>query len=610
MLATLLFLASLVVAPASGGDAPAMFRHDAARLGEYTAPPAAHAYGGLAWAVRTDGSIHASPVVARGVAYVGSSDGHLYALGVRDGRRRWRTKLGDAVGGSVAVVRDTAYVQTVNGTFAALRTPDGTVRWRRSLGPPARLAWGFESGDYYASSPAVVGDTLVVGGADGFVYRLDATTGRTVWKFATGGRVRSSPAVANGVVYAGSFDGYVYALDLGSGALRWRHATNGAALESGKFGYDRRSVQSSPAVADGVVAVGSRDGWLYGLDAATGRRLWDFDNHLYWVNSSPAIRDGRVYAGNSDARMLQCADLRTGREIWRFDTALQVFASPALTSDTAYVTDFAGRLYAVDLATGKERWHVFIDTTRSVSSPVVADDRVLFGTDDGWIYAARIVPSAAALRRAVYWEPRDAKLSLMRAGETLRDAFVARGFERLGAPELAAFLRARIADRAPSVIVFALDDLPSEVRDGAGFPALLRTYLDAGGKVVWPGVPPYLAAVDRATGEGSIAAIDRAHAAQLLGVSFAPANFDPLAMTATGAGSAWGLHGWFLGAWSADPHGVAVLATDENGHAGAWVRAYGGRPGTGFVRIPVTAVAATPTNVASLVVAADYRPDP
>ena len=60
---------------------------------------------------------------------------------------------------------------------------------------------------------------------DGNVYALNASTGAKLWSFATGGQVYSSPAVANGVVYIGSFDGNVYALNASTGAKLWSFAT-------------------------------------------------------------------------------------------------------------------------------------------------------------------------------------------------------------------------------------------------------------------------------------------------------------------------------------------------------------------------------------------------
>jgi outer membrane protein assembly factor BamB len=48
------------------------------------------------------------------------------------------------------------------------------------------------------------------------VYALDAATGAELWSFITalGWAVMSSPAVANGVVYVGSLDNNLYALGL------------------------------------------------------------------------------------------------------------------------------------------------------------------------------------------------------------------------------------------------------------------------------------------------------------------------------------------------------------------------------------------------------------
>jgi outer membrane protein assembly factor BamB len=59
------------------------------------------------------------------------------------------------------------------------------------------------------------------------------------------------------LVYMGSYDGFVYALDAASGAVAWRAATGGEV---------RSSVTPS---ADGtLVFVGSSDGYLYAFDAA------------------------------------------------------------------------------------------------------------------------------------------------------------------------------------------------------------------------------------------------------------------------------------------------------------------------------------------------------
>jgi outer membrane protein assembly factor BamB len=102
------------------------------------------------------------------------------------------------------------------------------------------------------------------------------------WSYKTDYSVDSSPAVANGVVYVGSEDGNVYALNASTGAKLWSYAT-GAGL------------YSSPAVANGVVYVGSYDYNVYALNASTGGKLWSYATSGA-VLSSPAVANGVAHA--------------------------------------------------------------------------------------------------------------------------------------------------------------------------------------------------------------------------------------------------------------------------------------------------------------------------
>ncbi len=71
------------------------------------------------------------------------------------------------------------------------------------------------------------------------------------WSYTTGNTIgSSSPAVAGGVVYVGSEDNKLYALDAVMGARKWSYTTGS-------------SIYSSPAVANGVVYIGSDDATVY-----------------------------------------------------------------------------------------------------------------------------------------------------------------------------------------------------------------------------------------------------------------------------------------------------------------------------------------------------------
>ena len=82
-------------------------------------------------------------------------------------------------------------------------TDDGEVVWRERIG---YHEW---------SSPVVVDDTLIVGACEGTGIRAwslaDPRDPRPLWTVRTGGCVESTPAVWDGRIYVGSRDGYFYA---------------------------------------------------------------------------------------------------------------------------------------------------------------------------------------------------------------------------------------------------------------------------------------------------------------------------------------------------------------------------------------------------------------
>lgn len=581
------------------GDA-AMFRGGPTHTGVFTVA-AGHELAGLQWRFMTDGDVIASPTVVGGTIYVGSGDGKLYELDRISGNPRWAFDAGNPIPSSAAVGGGLVYFGTRDGTFYAVDTATGRQRWKFTTGALMPWPWGHESGDVYTSSPTFLDGSVYFGAGDGRVYAVDATTGKERWRAQTAGRVRSSPAVDERRVYVGSADGRVYAFDRTTGATNWKFDTEGVKLESGKFGFDRRTVQSSPAVANGTVFVGARDGWLYAIDSETGAERWRFDHKVSWVNTSPAVVDGVVYAGSSDGQFVQAVDAASGRELWRATTGV-TWSSPAVAGDVLYVGDGAGRLHAVDRRAGKVVWSFRTGSTVH-SSPAPAGDLVFVGSTDGGVYALRVAPTP--VKRVVFFDSTYLKAAFVNDPALLSRYFANRGYQVVDERALGDFLRARIEDRAPSVIVFAIDHLPPSAVDTTALDrSPLRRYLDAGGKVVWPGVPPLLFPKDPKTGDipGGLASLRWANPTKLLGVPHDAAMFDQRGVRATDAGKRWGLPARWRTGWGIDPdRSITVLGLDEFGLASAWYRRYGGPEGTGFVRVPSD-------DPMTVYLAAEYRP--
>jgi outer membrane protein assembly factor BamB len=485
------------------------------------------------------------------------------------------------------VANGLVYFVARNGRLIALGTKDGAPRWRVTAGPDLPWTWSHASGDFYISSPVLTADLVLFGGGDGMLYAADAKSGKVRWKTATGERIRATPAVAEGGVFVGTASGRLYRFDLATGAKQWTYETAGVAMDSGKFGWDRNTLQSSPAVANGIVYVGSRDGSFYAIDAKIGALRWKSDYGVPWVITSPALANGKVYLGSSDGHFVASLDAETGKELWRTETGVLVWSSPAVAGDSVIAGDGAGRINAFDRTTGKQLWTFRAGTSDLYSSPVVDDDLVIAGSTDGAVYALRT--GTTEVRRGVYMTketPKDAPTDVY--GELVA-FFERRGYTRLDETTLPEFLAAD----GPSVVVFAIDETPSD-------PALLRSYLDRGGKVVWSGIPPLL--FPRAK-RGSLGNIDFTAPQRLLGIDTSGAIFDQRGSMATAEGTRWGLSGRWRDNWGVPPSSVTtVLASDEWGSATAYVKSFGGAAGTGFVRVPAL------DNKLTMYWAAEYRP--
>ncbi len=209
------------------------------------------------------------------------------------------------------------------------------------------------------------------------------------WTFATGGGIYSSPTVVGGTVYVGSRDGNIYALNAATGEKLW-------AFKTGSW------VESSPVVVGGVVYVGSNDGSLYALDARTGAKLWSFWTK-YGIRSSPAVADGIIYFG-SDDYCVYALDALTGKKLWRYEADTQVTASPVIANGIVVVGAGDGILYTLNARNGKSRLQFQTNST-SISSAVV-NNNVAYFTNTNYLYAVDIQARNWPLENnlMIYWK--------------------------------------------------------------------------------------------------------------------------------------------------------------------------------------------------------------
>jgi outer membrane protein assembly factor BamB len=296
--------------------------------------------GERAWTVTTDLPIEAAPVAQGERVYLATMTGDAEPESDRTGTRTATPLPTDAR-------RFAADLVAVSS--------DGSIRWRSG----ASGKWNFTSGPPELAMAAT--DERVFVGVDETLFGYDTADGSGVWTVRAGQRART-PAVLEDVVSTG-----VVGVAVRDGTERWR------------FDVGRR-VESSPAVADNTVYIGSDDTHLYAVAANSGRLSWRAQTGGQ-VKSSPAVDDDTVYVGSGDG-YLYAFDREVGAERWRFDTGGPVESSPTLRNGSVYVGSRSGSLFAVDAEAGTERWRVQYGDEFLSATPAVAAGVVYAGAND------------------------------------------------------------------------------------------------------------------------------------------------------------------------------------------------------------------------------------
>ncbi|MGZ4333554.1 MAG: outer membrane protein assembly factor BamB family protein [Gaiellaceae bacterium] len=282
----------------------------------------------VVWSRGVGGLVEFPAVVADGIAYVGNARGTIRALAMRDGTVIWRhdTPHGK-MASSPAVVGSTLVVHGMDGHVWVLRRSDGRLLWHYTVGSPVE------------SSPVVVHGGLDVFGAwNGVITALDLRTHRVRWQRSTGCKITSSAAVSHGVLYIGDYCGRLLSLHASDGRLRWARAVNGR-------------VYGTPAVAGGRVFVPSSTGGSLTAFSTAGRYLWRRSTGSY-VYSSPAVASGRVFFGSYNG-VFYALSARTGRTLWSHSTGGPISGAAVVVAGIAYAGSFAHRIVGVDARTGR-----------------------------------------------------------------------------------------------------------------------------------------------------------------------------------------------------------------------------------------------------------------
>ncbi|MFN0243577.1 MAG: PQQ-binding-like beta-propeller repeat protein [Planctomycetota bacterium] len=243
-------------------------------------------------------------------------------------------------------------------------------------------AWTFATKGAVWSSPAERDGHVYFGSADGSVYAVRAKSGERAWSTPTGGAVMARPTIAGAHVFVPSDDGFLWKLDAASGAKLWTADLHGASVKrdlphEGVSKYDY--LASAATIEESTVYVGSADGKLYALDAATGAEKWKFETKGL-VRSTPAIAGGLVVFGSNDGSVY--AVNARGELAWKHATGDAVTSSPLVHDGRVYIGSRSADVFAFDAADGKVLWRSWYWFSWVESSAAVRDGVLYVGSSD------------------------------------------------------------------------------------------------------------------------------------------------------------------------------------------------------------------------------------
>ena len=257
--------------------------------------------------------------------------------------------------------------------LVAVALDGGDEVWRTELPSPSRSG----------VTATADGSVVLVGGNEGSVSAVEASSGDVRWTQDVGGSVDAAIAATDelALVSAPGEDGGPFAvvgLTLADGSEAWRYEPGAATF----FG-------SPAAIGDATAYVATDDATVRAIDAANGQERWIARMNDITAATPPIVLDDVVIAADVGGQVYAFDPVSGAR---RWDHALNVGrpnvrSAPVSVGTSVVVPTARGELFAVEQATGDLVWSADV-ADGLVRSLAVADGRVIAvrgGTEPGLV---------------------------------------------------------------------------------------------------------------------------------------------------------------------------------------------------------------------------------
>ncbi|MCM5663874.1 outer membrane protein assembly factor BamB family protein [Galbibacter mesophilus] len=332
------------------------------------------------------GEFYSEPLLVNNSVYAGNFQGDFKSIDAKSGEVNFTIETKAPINSKASVQGKNVFFGNENGSVFSVETKKGEILWEQKL-PTEEKA--FQQFSRIVSHEG----KLYVGSATKKVFCLAEDTGKLLWEIETDDWVRSAPVISEGKLIAATVKGTVYGIDLSieNPKIAW------------KSNISNHGVYADLSVYENGVFVPSSDFYLHKLNPENGEVLWkqsifesttnqDGERVLAdLVGGGPdyqagtTVVDGIAYFGSP--RFVYAVDVKTGEEVWKFETRGQICGAPAVANGKVFFGQQGGtdKFYCVDAKSGKLIWKKPYQWTWA--SPNVDDTNVYFATVQGDFYA-------------------------------------------------------------------------------------------------------------------------------------------------------------------------------------------------------------------------------
>lgn len=332
-------------------------------------------------------------------------------------QKLWQYQAQSDIGTGNALLHGQVIGTSTDGWIFALRKKNG------------KKQWAFHTNGKIYSTPAVWNDYVVVASTDHFIYCIKA--GKLVWKYETEKPVVAAPAIDSNTVYIGASDGHFRALDITTGKLRWdfdqvkgfvvdRPLIYGHLVYFGCWGYDFYALDKTtgklawkwndglpnrmfspaacyPVATHGRIFIVAPDNVMTAFDAVSGKVLWRqrAPDKMHVRESMGLSGDSAlVYVKTMEGILIGVSTTAPELQVnWQPSVRLgyELCPTPLLEHNgVLYVPTHSGTVWAVDKTDGNVLWRYKSSNCMVNGILPLGDGQLLISTMDGKLTCLQI----------------------------------------------------------------------------------------------------------------------------------------------------------------------------------------------------------------------------